>query len=249
MGTHPIFESDFDCLTENKMSDEESDVSLSDMELTAEELAEAEQSMAARRAKKKSKKYLDPSEFGVEMLHGDLGESYIDFNKPRVNNKLGVSKALEKIDISGDFLKQHSLRYAMTAYAKDEEKQAKKKETAGKKWSDMSAPEMTDEMKNDMKLLRYRQVWDSTTKAKKSDRRGNAPFFQVGTIMDSAENFYSSRLTKKERGKTLVDQLMADVEFRRTQRKKKAKMSQAAMENRGNPMSKKRKLIKKNKAQ
>ena len=42
---------------------------------------------------------------------------------------------------------------------------------------------------------------------------------------------------------------MADVEFRRTQRKKKAKMSQAAMENRGNPMSKKRKLIKKNKAQ
>ena len=40
---------------ENKMSDEESDVSLSDMELTAEELAEAEQSMAARRAEKQSK--------------------------------------------------------------------------------------------------------------------------------------------------------------------------------------------------
>ena len=55
----------------------------------------------------------------------------------------------------------------------------------------MSAPEMTDEMKNDMKLLRYRQVWDSTTKAKKSDRRGNAPFFQVGTIMDSAEVSFS----------------------------------------------------------
>lgn len=37
------------------MSDEESDVSLSDMELTAEELAEAEQSMAARRAEKQIK--------------------------------------------------------------------------------------------------------------------------------------------------------------------------------------------------
>ena len=37
------------------MSDEESDVSLSDMELTAEELAEAEQSMAARRAEKQTK--------------------------------------------------------------------------------------------------------------------------------------------------------------------------------------------------
>ena len=46
---------------------------------------------------------------------------------------------------------------------------------------------MTDDMKNDLKLLKYRQVWESSTKAKKSDRRGNAPFFQVGTIMDSAE--------------------------------------------------------------
>ena len=52
---------------------------------------------------------------------------------------------------------------------------------------DMAAPEMTDDMKNDLKLLKYRQVWESSTKAKKSDRRGNAPFFQVGTIMDSAE--------------------------------------------------------------
>ena len=38
---------------------------------------------------------------------------------------------------------------------------------------------------------------------------------------------------------------MADVDFRRTQRKKKAKMVQQSMDNRGNPMSKKRKLKKK----
>ena len=60
----------------------------------------------------------------------------------------------------------------------------------------------------------------------------------------SFKNFYSSRLTKKERGATLVDQLMADVDFRRTQRKKKAKMVAAAAENRGNPLKKKKRMKK-----
>merc|ERR1711892_12139 len=258
MGTHPIFESDFDCLTE-KMSDIESDVPLSDMELTAEELEEAEASMAARQKSEKStgdiiidldlegektqksKKYLDPTEFGIEMITGELGASYIDFERPKMNTQLGLDKAMAKVDIGGDFLKQHTLKYAMSSHAKAKEAAAKKKETAGKRWFDMGRVEMDEQMKNDVKLLKYRQVWESSTKAKKSDRRGAAPFFQVGTIMDSAENFYSSRLTKKQRGATLVDQLMADVDFRRTQRKKKAKMVAAAAENRGNPLKKRKK--------
>ena len=77
---------------------------------------------------------MDPGEFGIEMLRGDIGESYIDFAKPKVNNELGVAKALEKIDISGDFLKQHTLRYAMSAHAKAKELEAKRKQTAGKRW-------------------------------------------------------------------------------------------------------------------
>ena len=51
----------------------------------------------------------------------------------------------------------------------------------------MSAPEITEELKNDLKLLKLRNVLDDKTFMKRSDRRGNAPHFAVGTIMDSAE--------------------------------------------------------------
>lgn len=135
----------------------------------------------------KSKKYLDPAEFGIELITGELGASYIDFDKPKMNTRLGLDKAMDKVDISGDFLKQHSLKYAMSSHAKAKEAAARKKETAGKRWFNMGRTEMTEDMKNDVKLLKYRQVWESSQKAKKSDRRGAAPFFQVGTIMDSAE--------------------------------------------------------------
>ena len=82
----------------------------------------------------KSKKYFDPSEFGIELIHGELGESLIDFEKPRISNKNAIAEAMSKIDISGDFLKQHHLRYAMTDYAKQKEKNAIKEKTTGKKW-------------------------------------------------------------------------------------------------------------------
>ena len=68
------------------------------------------------------------------MIHGELGESLIDFDKPKISNKNAIEEALSKIDISGDFLKQHHLRYAMTDYAKQKERNAKKEKTTGKKW-------------------------------------------------------------------------------------------------------------------
>jgi len=238
-------------------SDSEDEEILSDIELTAEELAEAEASLAAKHAKskstgdivvpidvtaetKKSKKYFDPSEFGIELIHGELGESLIDFEKPRISNKNAIAEAMSKIDISGDFLKQHHLRYAMTDYAKQKEKNAIKEKTTGKKWFDMSKPEITEDIKNDLQMLKYRSVLDNKTFMKGSDRRGHK-YFQIGTIMDSAEDFYSSRLTKKQRGKGLVDELMADVEFRQLQRKRQAKMNAKSQENRGNPLKRKKK--------
>ena len=120
---------------------------------------------------------------------------------------------------------------------------------------DMSKPEITEDIKNDLQMLKYRSVLDNKTFMKGSDRRGHK-YFQIGTIMDSAEvsdwrpqketiyivqDFYSSRLTKKQRGKGLVDELMADVEFRQLQRKRQAKMNAKSQENRGNPLKRKKK--------
>lgn len=40
-------------------------------------------------------------------------------------------------------------------------------------------------------------------------------FEKVGTYEESPLDFYSSRLPKKQRKRTLVEELMADAEFRR----------------------------------
>ncbi len=39
--------------------------------------------------------------------------------------------------------------------------------------------------------------------------------FQVGTVVDSPVDFYSSRIPKKQRKRTMVEELLADAEFRR----------------------------------
>lgn len=90
---------------------------------------------------------------------------------------------------------------------------------------------------------KYKKVLNSKTFMKNSDRRGDAKFFQLGTVMDSSDDFYN-RLTKKQRKANLVDELLADSEFRALQKKRKAKMSAQAMENRGNPTKKKARKIK-----
>ena len=51
---------------------------------------------------------------------------------------------------------------------------------------DMSKPEITEDIKNDLQMLKYRSVLDNKTFMKGSDRRGHK-YFQIGTIMDSAE--------------------------------------------------------------
>ncbi|KAM7484908.1 hypothetical protein LguiA_000917 [Lonicera macranthoides] len=60
------------------------------------------------------------------------------------------------------------------------------KDTAGKNWFDMPAATMTPELKKDLQLLK------------------------VGTVIESASEFFAGRLTKKERKQTLADELLFD---------------------------------------
>lgn len=43
---------------------------------------------------------------------------------------------------------------------------------------------------------------------------------QIGTVVEGAADFYSGRIVKSKRRKTLVDELLADAEFKNYQKKK-----------------------------
>lgn len=43
---------------------------------------------------------------------------------------------------------------------------------------------------------------------------------QIGKVMDSPLDYYNNRLTRKERKRTLVDELLADAEFNKYNKRK-----------------------------
>ncbi|XP_054793059.1 rRNA-processing protein fcf2-like [Prosopis cineraria] len=98
------------------------------------------------------------------------------------------------------------------------------KDTAGKNWFDLPAQIMTPELEKDLKLLKLRGAIDPKRHYKKGDSKSKTlpKYFQVGTVVESSEDFFSARLTKKERKATLADELLSDPAFS-TYRKRKVR--------------------------
>lgn len=57
--------------------------------------------------------------------------------------------------------------------------QKERQKTAGDGWFGMKAPELTDELKNDLKALKMRAGMDPKRFYKKNDRDGFPKYFQV----------------------------------------------------------------------
>ncbi|XP_003740280.1 deoxynucleotidyltransferase terminal-interacting protein 2 [Galendromus occidentalis] len=99
-------------------------------------------------------------------------------------------------------------------------RKAEREKTAGDDWYNMTKPELTDEMKKDLELLKMRKVLDTKTFYKKNDIQELPKYFEVGTVVDNATDFYSDRIPKRQRKQTLVDELLADEHFKKTNKKK-----------------------------
>ncbi|KAI2809472.1 Deoxynucleotidyltransferase terminal-interacting protein 2 [Blomia tropicalis] len=82
-------------------------------------------------------------------------------------------------------------------------------------------------MEKDLEALKMRRVWNPKNFYKKNstildsiDGKGTTKHFQIGTVIESHSDFYSDRLTKKERKQTIVDELMHDQELRAYNKRK-----------------------------
>ncbi|POS82645.1 hypothetical protein EPUL_005758 [Erysiphe pulchra] len=84
-----------------------------------------------------------------------------------------------------------------------------KKATAGTDWYNLPRTRLTPELKRDLQLLRMRDVLDPKRHYKKDNLRNKIPeFSQVGTIIEGPTEYFSGRLTNKERKKTLVQETL-----------------------------------------
>lgn len=169
---------------------------------------------------------IDP---GIRMK--ELGGLYISFDgskskpvfssQPKTKEKKIQDEVMKKSVIGPDFEKKEAVPpYKESKHALKLKHRAERAKTTGDAWFNMKAPEITPELKGDLQLLRMRGSMDSKRFYKKNDRDGFPKYFQMGTVVDSPVDFYHSRVSKKDRKRTMVEELLADAEFRQKNKKK-----------------------------
>ncbi|NWU14373.1 TDIF2 protein, partial [Cephalopterus ornatus] len=159
-----------------------------------------------------------------------LGGLYISFDgkkqKPRSSviehlKEKKKDQLLQKSVITPDFEKKECVPpFRESLHQLKKQRRAEREKTTGDGWFGMKAPEITSELKNDLKVLKMRASLDPKHFYKKNDRDGLPKYFQIGTVVDSPIDFYHSRIPKKQRKRTIVEELLADSEFRRYNKKK-----------------------------
>lgn len=136
-----------------------------------------------------------------------------------------VDKVLEKSVITPGFEQLEALPpYDLSKRQLKDARRKERSKTKGKDWFNMGAPELTPEIRHDLQVVRMRSVLDPKHFYKKNDLKGLPKYFQFGKVMDSPLDYYSGRLTKKERKKTIVDELMADAQFAKYNKRKYKKI-------------------------
>lgn len=81
-------------------------------------------------------------------------------------------------------------------------------------WHEIPEARMTPQLQNDLRVIENRQHLDPKRFYKSSGsgrKKGQLPSkVHVGTVVVGAHEFYSSRLTRKERRRTMLDEVMSD---------------------------------------
>ncbi|XP_069555101.1 deoxynucleotidyltransferase terminal-interacting protein 2 [Brachyistius frenatus] len=169
---------------------------------------------------------IDPGIRGKELLG-----LYISFDgsksKPvsdslqKLKEKKMQDEVMKKSVITPDFEKKDAVPpYSESKRAVKLKHRAEREKSTGDGWFNMKAPEMCQELKGDLQVLKMRGSMDPKRFYKKNDREGFPKYFQVGTVVDSAVDFYHSRVPKKQRKRTMVEELLADAEFRHNNKKR-----------------------------
>ncbi|KAI0563273.1 Fcf2 pre-rRNA processing protein [Gracilaria domingensis] len=94
-----------------------------------------------------------------------------------------------------------------------EKAQSARKGDEDENWHDMPVADLTPELQRDLRVIENRQYLDPKRFYKSSGtgrKKGELPSrVQVGTILSGAHEFYSSRLSKKDRRARIIDQVLS----------------------------------------
>lgn len=138
-----------------------------------------------------------------------------------VDNDANIAKLMSKSVLPDDLEAQECAPKLFTSkHASKLESKKQADETAGPGWYNLPRTELTDKVKHDLQLIKMRNTLDSKHHYKRGDSKKLPKYFQMGTVVEGSNEFYSARVPKKSRKNTMVDELLADAEFRRKNKEK-----------------------------
>ena len=118
------------------------------------------------------------------------------------------------------YSKDNAVKPLNENYLEKKRKREENKRTTGPKWFKMKAPELTTELKQELKAVQLGKLSEPFQFHKKNDRKGYAKFFQIGTIQDNILDGKANRLKKSEIKNSIAEQLLDfDLEQNYTLRK------------------------------
>uniref|UniRef100_H3C129 Fcf2 pre-rRNA processing C-terminal domain-containing protein n=1 Tax=Tetraodon nigroviridis TaxID=99883 RepID=H3C129_TETNG len=216
--------------SEDEEEDEESEVSEAEEESEVSEAEENDDTDLLYSSRnpllKEMSSRIDPGirikELGGLYINFDGGKSKaVSGSLAKLKEKKAQDEVMKKSVIGADFEKKDAVPpYQESKQALKLKRRVEKEKTTGDSWFNMKAPELSQELKGDLQVLKMRGSLDSKRFYKKNDRDGFPKYFQVGTVVDNPVDFYHSRIPKKNRKRTMVEELLADAEFRQKNKKK-----------------------------
>ncbi|KAL7464266.1 hypothetical protein ACHAXS_004605 [Conticribra weissflogii] len=105
-------------------------------------------------------------------------------------------------------------------------------DTAGSGWFGMTPPPLTDQLKTDLAMIRNRNYLDPKKFYKSADSF-EGKVLQVGTVIEGNTEFYSSRLTRRERRGNLTEELMANGDIAAYAKRKYGELQREKEERKG----------------
>ncbi len=160
---------------------------------------------------------------------------------PGYTAPLGLSSSMNNCKESIDKLIQNaqSTDYLSKSASSTKRKGAVDTLVGTKNWFQFASTPLTDELKTDLKILRQRNYINPKKFYKSLDNPST--HVQVGTVIEGVGEYYSSRLSKKERKANFADEIMGDYDTSNYVKQKYKKMSKTAKKP---PMKRKNRKVK-----
>ncbi|RYP61619.1 hypothetical protein DL769_007617 [Monosporascus sp. CRB-8-3] len=175
-------------------------------------LSEAETRLSTQ--EKDGKCFVEPTKSEVVQVHA---------NKPHT-----ATTALEAPQPTSSEAKSKEGLSVRVPEVRKSKKENPTKADAGPAWYNLPRTDLTPELKRDLQILKMRDILDPKRFYRKDNSKAAVPeFSQVGVLVEGPTEWHSARMTKKERKRTLIDEVLETEESTRRFKSKYGQIQEA----------------------